>query len=185
MSINREVIHKKRLENYIRAKDDNKPYLMAEVFSLNAELTMKVNSENIVFPPKTVGLEAITDVLVRRFSENFENVFTFCFSDSLKGSAVEVSCAWLVVMNEKRGRECRVGCGRYDWQYVDEDKILVSTLTISIEQMLVVDADQTALIMAWVEELSYPFCYSVEAINIMPDIAALSPVREYLSNYIE
>jgi hypothetical protein len=49
---------------YIRAKDENRPYLMEHAFDRDAALAMVVNSDAISFPPITNGREAITQVLV-------------------------------------------------------------------------------------------------------------------------
>lgn len=72
-----------QIARYVTAKDNNKAHLMPLVFTTDAMLMMQVHSENIDFPPQVIGCDNIADTLVRRFNENYENVYTFCFSDSL------------------------------------------------------------------------------------------------------
>jgi len=91
---------------YIQAKDSNRPDLMPAVFAANAWLEMVVHAGSISFPPLATGLDAITDVLVRRFSETFENVHTFCISSEPAGDAATFSCGWLVGMSALWSR-CR------------------------------------------------------------------------------
>jgi hypothetical protein len=172
--------HKKIIRNYVRAKDDSKPYFMESVFCSSAILSMKVNSKNISFPADTLGLDEITNVLVRTFSENYENVFTFCLMDSVRDKGDLLSCDWLVAMSEKGSGDLRVGCGKYDWEFSQAANSLVSRLTITIEQMVVLSPDHTGQIMGWLEELPYPFCVSTEMLDEMPAMDFLQPVREYL-----
>src|SRR5260370_41926684 len=100
---------------YIRAKDENRPYLMERAFAENAILEMVVNSGTISFPPISNGLRSISDVLVRRFAQTFENVHTFCLAPPPRDDAVGFSCDWLVGMSEKDSRSVRVGFGQFDW----------------------------------------------------------------------
>jgi len=74
---------------------------------------------------------------VRDFNLNYENVYTFCLSDSLKTSKNELSCCWLVGMNEKEGGRVRVGCGIYNWPFDAERDGLADHLAITIETMVV------------------------------------------------
>ena len=171
------------LRNYIRAKDDNKPHLMSRVFSNSATLTMKVKTDAISFPADTIGLEAITDVLVRNFSQNFENVYTFCLTDSFSQSnSKETSCDWLVCMTDRADGSVRVGCGRYDWFFNDEVS-LAERLVITIEQMQILSAKNTTQVMKWVGQLEYPFCDSSSVLELMPEIDLLDPIRNSVSSH--
>jgi hypothetical protein len=51
------------IEAYLRAKDENRPFLMTEAFAEDASFSVVVHSDNIAFPPVTHGRGAITDVL--------------------------------------------------------------------------------------------------------------------------
>jgi len=59
------------IATYVRAKDSNRAHLMSAAFAPNATLEMVVNAATISFPPHASGLDAITDVLVRRFGGTF------------------------------------------------------------------------------------------------------------------
>jgi hypothetical protein len=103
------------VETYILAKDNNRPYLIEGAFTADATLAMLVNTGTISFPPISNGLQTISDVLVRRFAQSYENVHTFCLAQPPRNDQVNFSCDWLVGMSEKDSRTVRVGCGRYDW----------------------------------------------------------------------
>ncbi len=45
--------------NYLRAKDGNRPHLLARAFTADAELYMTVRAGNISFPPVANGRDAI------------------------------------------------------------------------------------------------------------------------------
>jgi hypothetical protein len=172
--------HRNIVRNYIRAKDDNKPYIMKAAFSDSATLDMKVETDSIAFPTNTVGLDAIINVLVRNFSQTYENVYTFCFSDSLKSKKNAMSCNWLVGMTEKEGGNTRVGCGKYVWHFNDEEPQLAIHLGITIEQMLVLTPGHSNQIMEWLGKLPYPFCDSKRAFEFMPDFEPLKLVRKFV-----
>jgi hypothetical protein len=89
------------VEIYIRAKDENRPYLMERAFAENAILEMIVNSGTISFPPISIGLQSISDVLVRRFAQTHENVHTFRLAAPPRNDEVNFSCDWLVGMSER------------------------------------------------------------------------------------
>ena len=172
--------YKKIVNNYIHAKDNNKPHLMQAAFVDSATLKMDVKTDKISFPAESVGLEAVTNVLVRDFSQRYENVYTFCVSDSLEGQKGVMSCKWLVGMSEKDSGDVRVGYGRYDWHFSDEGDHLANHLTITIEKMLVLTPEYTAPVMAWLGQLPYPFCHSDIIFENIPDIGELKLMRQYL-----
>ena len=74
----------KAIENYIFGKDGNRPDLLRHAFSQDASLNVIVQTSTILFPPCVHGREAIAEVLVRSFSQQYENVYTFCFGDPPK-----------------------------------------------------------------------------------------------------
>lgn len=74
----------KAIEHYIFGKDGNRPDLLRHAFSLDASLNVRVQTSTILFPPCVSGREAIAEVLVRSFSQQYENVYTFCFGDPPK-----------------------------------------------------------------------------------------------------
>src|SRR5213593_1987385 len=134
---------------YIRAKDENRPHLMKRAFAEDATLEMVVKTGTISFPPHASGLESITDILVRKFAQNFENVYTFCLAPPPQGQHSSFSCKWLVGMSEKETRRVRVGCGRYDWLFQSKGPRLAQRLTITIELMQVLPPERLPSVIAW------------------------------------
>jgi hypothetical protein len=164
---------------YIQAKDGNRPHLMAHAFTDDASLTMVVNTGNITFPPATTGRDNIAEILVRRFGQTYENIYTFCLTVPPKNQDSAFSCDWLVAMTEKDSGAVRVGCGRYDW-YFAEDSHLVQRLSITIETMQTLPASTLDSVMAWVSVLPYPWCSADAVTSGAPDIEGLSAVLAYI-----
>lgn len=75
---------------------------MERAFAENATLEMVVNSGTISFSPISIGLQSISDVLVRRFAQTYENVHTFCIAAPPRNDDGSLSCDWLVGMSEKK-----------------------------------------------------------------------------------
>ncbi|MEH6579588.1 MAG: hypothetical protein V7731_21230 [Amphritea sp.] len=171
-------IHANIVRSYIRAKDENRPHLMGKVFTDSATLEMVLNTDNISFPAITSGVEAITDVLVRQFSQTYENVYTYCLLDSSENSKDELSFRWLVGMNERESGSVRVGCGRYNWHFNNQAYTLVDHLIITIEEMAVLPPESIGQIMDWFDTLPYPYCESKMMDEHMPDIDLLNTIRK-------
>ncbi len=169
------------IPTYLRAKDENRPYLMARAFAEDATLEVVVKAGSISFPPISQGLEAITDVLVRRFAQSYENVHTFCLAVPPRTEDVSFSCDWLVGMSEKQSRMVRVGCGRYDWQFGSQMQSLATRLTITIDQMQSLAPHSVASVMSWLSRLPYPWCSSQTALASAPSLNELEPVRHYIA----
>ena len=168
--------YKRHIGRYIKAKDQNKPHLMGSVFTQNATLSMKVNSDNIAFPSATAGLNEITEVLIRGFNQSYENIYTLCLKDTWLQRDCEVSCRWLVAMTEKSSGLVRVGFGEYQWVFAKEGLNLVSQLTIVIEDMQLFPAQQQPEIMGCFENLSYPWAATADVLESMSEIAVLGEV---------
>ena len=64
--------------NLYPRQDENRPHRMAAAFAADAQLRMTVKTEAIAFPAATEGPAQISDVLVRRFGQRYDNVYTFC-----------------------------------------------------------------------------------------------------------
>lgn len=146
------------LLKYIRAKDTNMPVLMKEVFSANARLEMKLQTQNISFPSLTLGLENITEVLVTTFSKSYEKVHTFCLKDTLKNNEDTLTCHWIVCMREKNSGNVRIGYGLYDWIFTSGENTKVKHLIITIEEMFKLEKEYSSAFFEWLEGLSYPLC---------------------------
>jgi hypothetical protein len=167
---------------YIRAKDQNRPYLMRRAFSQAATLNMIVKTGAISFPPLSKGIEAITEVLVRRFAQSYENVFTFCLEDPPKESAESFTCKWMVGMSEKETGTVRVGCGRYDWLFEPRTPFLTRELTITIDFMKVLPAENLGAIMSWLSGLPYPWCPVETAVASAPEVEGLDVILNYVGD---
>jgi hypothetical protein len=164
---------------YLHAKDGNRPHLMNRAFSENASLRMIVKTGAITFPPESIGRHAITDVLVRRFAQTYENVYTFCLAEPPVSKDTEMSCKWLVIMSEKDTRAVRVGCGRYDWKFESASGLAVH-LSITIEAMLSLQSHVLDDVMDWVSNLPYPWCDSALAVDSAPRLKEFSPILQYI-----
>jgi hypothetical protein len=170
--------HASAIQTYIRAKDENRPHLMPGAFALDASLEMKVETENISFPPASKGIEAITQVLVRDFVRTYENIYTFCLDNSPSDGEADFRCRWLVGMSDKETKSIRVGCGYYDWQFGSSE--LVQNLTITIKTMLILSSNHHRQVMNWLSHLPYPWCPGEAAAAGMPLISELSEIRQFL-----
>ncbi len=155
---------------------------MSRVFTVAARVEIKMKTQSIAFPAGAVGLDDITDVLISQFSQNYENVYTFCLFDSSENHENKFSCDWLVVMTEKNGGGLRVGCGSYNWSFDHQQEILADHLIITIEQMILLSPDSYDQIFAWVTKLPYPRCSADEMLETMPSLALLNSVRNQISN---
>jgi hypothetical protein len=167
------------LRGYFHAKDENRPYMLSDVFSAKAELRVNNNAANITFPAVTHGREAIGEVLVRRFAQTYENIYSFYMARP-PSEATQFSCDWLVGMSEKDSENVRVGCGRYDWTFETESPHLASHLAITIEAMQVLPPSQFAPIFAWLKQLNYPWSSAAAVRKIAPSVEMLAPVLQYL-----
>jgi len=156
------------IATYVRAKDSNRAHLMSAAFAPNATLEMVVNAATISFPPHASGLDAITDVLVRRFGGTFENVYTFCLCPPPSSGESAFSCTWLVGMSEKAGGAVRLGSGRYDWIFGPGEPRLVERLKITIEHMELLPASHLPIVINWLSRLPYPWCPAEAAIEAAP-----------------
>jgi hypothetical protein len=169
------------LRAYLHAKDENRPHLMARVFSENATLETVVKTGAISFPPISRGLPAIADVLVRKFAQAYENVYSFYLERPQSNAPSDrFSCDWLVGMSEKESGNARVGCGRYDWQFQREAPCLADRLVITIEAMQVLSPDFLEPVLRWLTGLPYPWCPAQTVLATAPEIAELDAVFRYI-----
>ena len=168
------------IQHYINAKDGNRPHLLDQAFAPDAILDMVVKTGSISFPPHVEGIGSIGDVLVRRFGQTFENVYTFCLGLPPEPQAKTFQCKWLVGMSDKSSGEARVGCGLYEWQFSAESG-LVERLTITIEHMETLPTADLPGIMKWVSHLDYPWCDPQALVSNAPDLEMLQEVIQYVT----
>ena len=169
------------VRTYIHAKDENRPHLLAQVFTPEAVLEMNVKTTTISFPQMSKGLAAITDLLGREFCRTYENVYTFCLNRP--GPAVvenHFSCDWIVGMSEKESGNVLVGCGRYDW-FRSGKPGLIDHLQIRIKAMQVLPRDCLKPVLDWLVAIPYPWCTANVITRTAPDIDALEPVMKYFN----
>lgn len=170
----------KAIEHYIFGKDGNRPDLLRHAFSLDASLNVRVQTSTILFPPCVSGREAIAEVLVRSFSQQYENVYTFCFGDPPKPEANVHKCKWLVGMSTKATGELRVGCGEYHWVFSPQSGLAIQ-LSITIKHMLECPSEHRRKIMDWLQGRSYPWCESTDMLDSAPSLNCLQPVLVYVA----
>lgn len=167
------------IQNYVLAKDGNRPYLLNSAFMPQAVLDMVVNTGSISFPPHVEGLEGIAEVLVSRFGQTFENVYTFCLGRPPQADAETFDCTWLVGMSDKSTGQVRVGCGLYQWRFHGQSK-RVEHLTITIEHMETLPASDLPAVLDWFSDLNYPWSNPEELARSAPSLDALKPVLRYV-----
>jgi hypothetical protein len=172
--------HANAIQTYIRAKDENRPHLMPGAFAHDASLQMKVETENISFPPASKGIEAITQVLVRDFGRTYENIYTFCLDNSPSDVEADFRCRWLVGMSDKETKSIRVGCGHYDWRFGSSE--LIQNLTITIKTVLILSSDHHQQVMNWLSHLPYPWCSAEAAATRMPPLSELNEIHQFLTH---
>jgi len=167
------------LQTYFRAKDENRPHLMREVFAPDATLEMVVNTGTISFPPVSRGLSAITDVLVRNFGQTYENVYSF-YLDRPRRCVASFSCDWLVGMSEKAAGNVRIGCGRYDWHFQTRAPGKVERLAITVAVMAVLPPASSDRVFDWLAHLPRPWCDAALVGGTVPVELHLDDVLRYL-----
>jgi hypothetical protein len=142
---------------------------------------MNVKTGAISFPPLSNGIESITEVLVRRFAQSYENILTFCIGDPPHDDAGSFSCKWMVGMSERSTGAVRVGCGRYDWRFQTEEPFLTRELTITIEFMQILPPGTLGVLMDWLSGLPYPWCPVTKAVVSAPKVEGLAVILDYVS----
>jgi hypothetical protein len=167
------------LEQYFCAKDCNRPHLLSRVFTPDARLEINNASTSIAFPALTHGSEAIADVLVRQFCRVNENVYSFYLSKP-GGVAARFKCSWFVGMTDRQSQQLRVGCGTYEWSLVYVPAPQASGLVISINVMQVLPSSLQPAVLAWLEQLPYPWASATAVLCSAPPLEELSPVLSAL-----
>ena len=162
------------IDTYVRAKDGNRPHLLRAAFTDTASLRMHVRTAGISFPPGAVGREAIAQMLVSRFNETWENIYTLCVGAPPATGVATFACGWLVAMSSKTDRQVRVGCGRYDWAF-DAASGLARSLVITIDAMETTSWDVDAMI-DWASALPSPWCDARRLESSAPGAPALRAV---------
>ena len=171
------------LRGYFRAKDENRPQLLEDVFASNAVLVIHNRSTNIAFPAVTQGRAAIAEVLVRSFVLSNENVYSFYLGCPPPGVR-EFTCPWLVGMSERSSGHLRIGCGTYEWAFEPHAPHMASRLVITIEAMQVLPITESAEVFAWLRALNYPWSSAERALESIPRCELLSPIAQFLRRHV-
>lgn len=148
------------LERYVAAKDGNRPHLMEEIYAPDAVLTYSIATDSISFPPRTVGLEAITRTLVVEFGQRFTRCRTYYIVDELPSSDASIQfIPWLVLMREEARFCARVGRGFYSWTFdrIGAGPLRVKAMHIHIDRMDLVDDPHGQLLASLQSPLPYPW----------------------------
>ncbi len=167
------------LRGYFHAKDENRPHLLDDVFAADARLEVIDHAGIVALPAAVAGRDAISDALVRRFNQTYENIYSFYLHRPCD-SAATFDCGWLVFMTDKADRSVRAGAGRYDWRFTAGEPPLADALTITIETMLRLDGAAWQVVQPWLEALAYPWTTPGDALAAAPDVAELEPLRRCL-----
>jgi hypothetical protein len=168
------------IEMYLRAKDFNRPHLIAQAFAGGALLQMEVRQGGMDFPPVAQGREAIAETLVRSFGRRHENVYTFCLAEPPAPDSAQFHCPWLVAMTEKDSRAVRVGCGFYHWRFAPGNR-LAQELRIVIDTMQTLPPADVLPVMAWVASLGGPWCPVERALATAPPIPLVRSALQLLA----
>ncbi len=164
------------LRGYFRAKDENRPHLLDDVFAADARLEVIDRAMVVVLPAAAVGRDAIADALVRRFNQTYENIYSFYLARP-GASAATFGCGWVVFMTTKADRAVRAGAGRYDWRFTMGEPFLAEALTITIETMVQLDGAAWPVVHRWLGALAYPWTTAGDALAAAADVAELEPLR--------
>jgi hypothetical protein len=167
------------LRTYFHGKDENRPRLLDGVFAPDATLEVRNHAQDISFPAVTEGRGAIADVLVGRFAQTYENVYSFYMSRPTS-ETVHFNCDWLVGMTGKLDGQVRVGCGRYEWSFQDHAPGLTERLVIEIVAMQVLPAVEREAVFDWFARLDYPWSTAAAVVDQAPPLPGLDPVLRFL-----
>ena len=133
----------------------------------------------VALPAAVTGRDAVSDALVRRFNQTYENIYSFYLHRPCD-TAATFDCGWLVFMTDKADRSVRAGAGRYAWRFTADEPPLADALTITIETMLRLDGAAWQVVQPWLEALAYPWTTPGDAVAAAPDAAELEPLRRCL-----
>ncbi|MCA8300297.1 nuclear transport factor 2 family protein [Burkholderia seminalis] len=176
------------LECYLRAKDLNRPSLIADCFAADAELSFSLASDDIDFPPRVTGAAAIARTLVEEFGERFERCRTcyVCAEPDVDAHGV-ANMPWLVVMRQKDTGALRIGHGTYRWQFAGDDTrddaARIAALHIHIARMDTIDDPRSSKLDGLHAAFGYPWLPAHAFARGLADIAAAHPDWGFLAPF--
>lgn len=170
------------LECYLRAKDQNRPELIAECFAPDAELTFSIATDDIDFPRSVAGAPAIAKTLVADFGDRFDCCLTYyvCAAPKLDSHGV-CTMPWLVAMRQKDNDALRLGKGTYRWRIgrVSGGMDRIVQLHIAIERMDVINDPGSIKLRGLQASLSYPWLAPGELAQGMAAFVAAHPDSDF------
>lgn len=168
------------IEMYLRAKDLNRPHLIAQAFAGGALLQMEMRQGDEQAPACTLGREAIAETLVRNFGRAYENAYTFCLTEPPAPACADFHCLWLSAMTAKENRAVCVAGGQYQWRFAPGNR-LAQELRIVIDTMQTLPPADILPVMAWAASLASPWCPVERALATAPPIPAVWQVMQRLA----
>ncbi|WP_175997867.1 nuclear transport factor 2 family protein [Burkholderia stabilis] len=174
------------LECYLRAKDLNRPALIADCFAADAELSFSLANEDIDFPPRVTGAAAIASTLVEEFGERFERCRTYyvCVEPAVDEHGIS-AMPWLVVMRQKDNGTLRIGHGTYRWQFAPDSVGVtrIAALHIHIARMDTIDDPDATKLDALHAAFGYPWLPAHAFARGLADVAAEQPGWAFLAPF--
>jgi hypothetical protein len=168
------------VHSYITAKDHNRPHLIELAFEPDAVLEIVLETANIDFPALTQGREAIAELLVRRFGQTYENVYTFCVGPRPSAASLTYACKWMVAMSDKTSKAVKVGCGLYEWHF-NLQTGLAQRLRITITHMEELPPAQLHDVMNWVSNVQHPWSAAQALASKGLHVDGVEPILRYIS----
>lgn len=144
------------LNQYIEAKDNNRPAIIDAAFARDAWLTISLDTDAISFPSRTEGAQAIARTLVSDFARTFDRCRTYYVGDRQSWQDGAMTLPWLVAMRETAAGKLRVGRGYYRLGFTADDPTRIASLHIHIDRMDVIDDPGAQALAALHDVLPYP-----------------------------
>ncbi len=174
------------LNQYIEAKDNNRPAIIDTAFAHDAWLTISLDTYAISFPSRTEGAPAIARTLVSDFARTFDRCRTYYISDSQSWHDGAMTVPWLVAMRETVAGKLRVGRGYYRLGFFTADgQSRIASFHIHIDRMDVLDDPGAQALAALHDALPYPCLSPAELKAGVERVLANRPSLGVLSAFEE
>lgn len=175
-----DPVHDRVLHTYLRAKDENRPFLLAEAFASQARFeTTFASASDFEQGAPSEGLAAITATF-RELGAMCENIFTVCTTESIEDGSDTLVCKWVVAMSERETGRVRVGWGDYRWRF-DTRSGLATELLVNMQRMVVLDPATADGVLGWISALPLPWCTTAQLLRRVPALTELDELRAYFA----
>lgn len=145
------------LARYVEAKDRTRPQAMAGALAAEAVLSFSFDNDDIRFPARVEGRDAIVRTLVTGFAETYRNCRTYYVCEAPPADAGTIVVPWLVLMAEPGAGATRTGHGWYRWQFPVPGGGPAAALHIHCVRMDRVADGDGRLLAACQDGLPYPW----------------------------